>query len=73
MGKNIHVVPKDGGWDVSREGGQRASSHHATQAEAIEAATAAAKRDKVELLVHGKDGQIRLRNSFGNDPTRSKG
>lgn len=73
MGKNVHMVPKDGGWDVSREGGQRASSHHATQAEAIGTATGAAKRDKVEPLVHGKDGQIRLRNSFGNDPTRSKG
>lgn len=33
-GKPVHVVPQDGRWAVKREGNQRASSLHDTQAEA---------------------------------------
>lgn len=72
-GRNIHVTPHGSGWNVSREGEPVASSHHDTQEEAIEVATDAARRDRVELLVHGRDGQIRMRNSFGHDPAASKG
>ncbi len=68
MPNNIHVVPHKDGWDVTEENARYAESHHATQEEAIAAATARAKRDRVELLVHGADGQIRLRNSFGDTP-----
>src|ERR1700736_6755323 len=35
-GRNQHVVPRDGGWAVKPEGGQRASSIHGTQREAID-------------------------------------
>ncbi len=72
-GRNFHVTPHGSGWNVSREGEPVASSHHETQEEAIEVATDAARRDRVELLVHGRDGQIRMRNSFGHDPAASKG
>lgn len=44
-----------------------------TQEEAIAAGTERAKRGKVELLIHGRDGQIRERNSFGHDPRNIKG
>ncbi|MGY8524221.1 DUF2188 domain-containing protein [Paracidovorax citrulli] len=71
--RNIHVVPHGNGWNVSREGDSVPSSHHPTQEEAIEAATDVARRDRVELLVHGRDGQIRMRNSFGNDPASVRG
>jgi hypothetical protein len=43
-----------------------------TQEEAIKAGRERAQRDKVELLIHGRDGQIRERNSFGNDPRNIK-
>ena len=46
---------------------------YATQAEAIQAGTERARADKVELLIHGRDGQIRERNSFGNDPRNIPG
>ncbi|MBP0619551.1 MULTISPECIES: DUF2188 domain-containing protein [Cupriavidus] len=68
MGTSIHVVPHRDGWDVIHEGARYAESHHATQEEAIAAATTQAQREHVELLVHGRDGQIRSRNSFGHDP-----
>ncbi len=73
MPRALHVVPRDGDWAVLREGAQRDSSHHATQAAAIEAARFTATRERTELFVHGRNGQIRQRNSFGNDPFPPKG
>lgn len=68
MHANIHVLPHANGWDVICEGSRYAESHHDTQEDAIEAGSALAYRRKVELLVHGRDGQIRARNTFGHDP-----
>ena len=65
---NVHVVPRDGGWAVQRAGGQRASSLHETQADAVDRGREQARRDGVELLIHGEDGRIRERDSHGNDP-----
>ncbi len=72
MTKDIHVLPAGDGWAVvAVGGGERAM--FATQEEAIAAGTEIARRDKVEILVHGRDGQIRARNSFGHDPRDIKG
>lgn len=71
-----HVVKNpDGGWDVKKPGGQRASSHHDTQADAIDRA-----RDIVgnagggEVRIHGRDGRIRDSDTVapGNDPNPPK-
>jgi len=69
---NIHVVPAGEGWAVEASGGGKRTMF-ATQDEAIQAGTERAKADKVELLIHGRDGQIRERNSFGHDPRDVKG
>ncbi|QWE98229.1 MULTISPECIES: DUF2188 domain-containing protein [unclassified Cupriavidus] len=72
-GKNIHVVPAgEQGWAVEAAGGGRRETFD-TQEAAIQAGTERAKADKVELLIHGRDGQIRERNSFGNDPRNIPG
>lgn len=68
-----HVVPSEDGWSVKRAGASRASSTHATQQEAIDAATRVARNQKTELYIHGRDGRIRERNSYGNDPRPSRG
>lgn len=68
-----HVVPSSEGWSVRRTGASRASSVHGTQQEAIDAATRLARRQMTELYIHGRDGRIRERNSFGNDPHPPKG
>ena len=68
---NQHVVPHDNGWAVKPEGGERASSIHENQEEAVERATELARSQASEVLVHGKDGTIRSRNSYGNDPRRT--
>ena len=66
--KTIHIVPRDGDWAVRRSGAERDSSHHGTQAAAIGAGRITAKRENTELFIHGRDGRIRDRDSFGNDP-----
>lgn len=68
-----HVVPSAEGWSVKRAGASKASSTHATQKDAIAAATRIARNQKTELYIHGRDGRIRERNSYGNDPHPPKG
>ena len=71
--KGQHVVPNEGKWSVKKAGAAKASSTHPTQSEAIKAATKVAKNQKTEVYIHGKDGRIRERNTFGNDPHPPKG
>lgn len=74
MAGNIHVVPVDSaGWAIEVEGQGRSEKRYDNQDEAIRDATEAAKQTKVELIIHGRDGQIRARNSYGHDPRNIKG
>ena len=66
--KNVHIVPADTGWAVKREGQRQPISQHRTQENADKAARPIAKRDGVELVIHSRDGRIRDKDSFGNDP-----
>jgi hypothetical protein len=70
---NVHVVPQDGQWAVKLEGSDQPISTHASQGEAEEAGRTKAREEMAELLIHGEDGQIRARDSYGGDPTSSKG
>jgi len=71
--KNQHVVKRPDGWAVRGAGNLRDTSHHKTQKEAFEAARDIAKNQKSEVLIHGENGQIRERNTYGNDPHPPKG
>ncbi len=66
--RDIHLVPHSGGWATKKEGAERAGSVHDTKAEALEQARGQAKRERVELVIHGRDGKIQDSDSFGNDP-----
>jgi hypothetical protein len=68
-----HVVPSGGKWSVLASGATRASGTYATQQEAIETARERARRGGTELYIHGRDGRIRERNSYGADPYPPKG
>jgi ATP-dependent DNA ligase len=70
---DVHVVPSEQGWRVEIAADGRAKSVHRTQEEAREAAREIARRNKRELFVHGRDGQIRERNTYGRDPRKSQG
>lgn len=67
MTKNVHVVPSDSGWDVKVEGRGNAK-HFQTQGEAIQAGRKLARSNRSEHIVHGRDGRIRQRDSYGRDP-----
>jgi hypothetical protein len=58
---------------VQPAGGGRASSVHDTQAEAIARGRELARNRQSELLIHGRDGRIRERDSHGRDPNPPKG
>lgn len=62
----FHVVPRDGKWTVLRDGATMQVAD--TQREAIIAARDLARQQRTELFIHGKDGRVRKRNSYGNDP-----
>lgn len=69
---NIHIVQRGDQWGALREGGERVSSLHDTQAEAIDTGREMARQGQGELLIHGRDGQIRARDSYGHDPCPPK-
>lgn len=74
MGKNQHVTRhKDGGWQVKGAGNERATVRTATQAEAIRIAQGIASNQQSEVVIHGMDGRIRAKNSYGNDPFPPRG
>jgi Uncharacterized protein conserved in bacteria (DUF2188) len=70
-GKSVHVVPSGDEWLVE-ENHAPISGHH-TQAEAEQAGREEAIRAGAELVVHGRDGQIERKNSYGNDPRNIRG
>jgi hypothetical protein len=70
--RNIHVVPHGDRWAAQKEGAARASFLGDTKAEVEAQARAQAKAEHIELFIHGKDGKIQDRDSFGNDPCPPK-
>ena len=67
--KNITVAPSgDGNWNVERAG--RTLSTHRTQGTAIQKARPIARKNETELVIKGRDGKIRRKDSYGNDPRR---
>jgi hypothetical protein len=68
-----HVVynPK-GRWDVKRGGGQRASVHKDTKAEAEKVGREISRNQGTEFIIHGVDGKIQRSDSHGNDPCPPK-
>ena len=73
MGKNQHVVSHGDGWAVKEEGAQGPFAVFKTQSEAWEKAKSIARKERAEALLHGRNGMIRTRNTYGHDPSRAKG
>ena len=71
--RNQHVVPHDSGWAVRGAGSRRTSSIHSTQGAAISAGRDIARNQRSELFIHGRNGRIRERDSYGNDPFPPRG
>jgi pyruvate/2-oxoglutarate dehydrogenase complex dihydrolipoamide acyltransferase (E2) component len=69
----VHVEPREKGWAVVREGNQRATSVHPTQAEAAKEGREIARRDETEFFLHAQDGRIREHSSYGEAQAIEKG
>ncbi|MGL6178526.1 MAG: DUF2188 domain-containing protein [Tannerellaceae bacterium] len=73
MGKNQHVVKTPQGWGVRGENNSKITQNYGTQREAIDRARSIAINQESEVLIHGQNGRIREKNSYGNDPHPPKG
>jgi redox-sensitive bicupin YhaK (pirin superfamily) len=63
---DVHVLPDFvDGWDVYSGG--RIVSHHRTQKEAMAAGRRIARHERVDLVTWNADGQIRSKDSYGNE------
>jgi uncharacterized protein YdaT len=71
-GKPQWVVKHPDGWAVKGEGNSKATKVTKTQKEAIETAIDIAKNQGSEVVVQNKHGQIRSKDSYGNDPNPPK-
>lgn len=71
--KNQHVVPHANGWAVKGAGNGRATVVVDTQKEAIQIGKEIAQNQHSELIIHGTGGQIREKNSYGNDNNPPQG
>jgi hypothetical protein len=69
-----HVVPAtNGGWNVKRGGGQRASGHYEIKSVAIDVAREISRHQHSELVIHNRNGRISQSDSHGNYPHPPKG
>lgn len=73
MANQVFVSPNGEDWKVKVVGNQKASAVCDTKAEAVGRAKEIAQNQHLELLVQNLDGTIGWRNSYGNDPRKSKG
>ena len=74
MAKSQHVTPHSkGGWQVKGAGNSKATVRTTTQKEAITIARTIAQNQKTELVIHNQKGQIRAKDSYGNDNLPPRG
>lgn len=73
MKKNQHVVPNGKDWSVKGAGNEKNTRIVSTQKEAIDIAREIARNQQSELIIHKRDGKIREKDSYGNDPRHIKG
>jgi hypothetical protein len=72
-GPNVWVVRHLGAFSVKEAGHRKLLLPPVSQRAAIALARKLAEANRSELIVQGKDGRIRLRDSHGNDPFPPRG
>jgi hypothetical protein len=67
--RSQHVAPSNNGrWAVRRYGASRAGRVFETRRDAVTYARDLARRERSEVYIHGRDGAVRRRDSYGPDP-----
>lgn len=71
---HVSVEPRDNGsWAVQTDGTQRADSLHDRKSNAVARGRELAQNKQTELIIKNEDGKIASKDSYGNDPRRSRG
>ena len=71
--RSYHVISKiGGGWSVRKEGAERASGTYSSKNDAIGRAREIARKDGTDLVIHGRDGRINERATYGRDPSPTR-
>ncbi len=75
MPKDIHTVfnSERHMWENKKEGSNKPLSSHQTKDNALDKGKQIAKKEEVEHFIHGKDGKIQERNSYGQDTFPPRG
>ena len=71
--KTLHVSPLKDGWVVRKVESSGSSKIFVNKEDAIKFGTKVAKNKKTELIIHGRDGRIRERNSYVRDSYPPRG
>jgi len=66
--RSVHVIPSTKGWVVKNGGANKASKHFNDKTSAVTWARDKSKAKGSELVIHGRDGMIREKSSYGKDP-----
>lgn len=70
--KDVQTVPLGDGW-VNKVDGAQVGETFRTEETAAAAGRQLAMQNRSEHLIHGKDGKIREKTSYGNDPRDIRG
>lgn len=68
MGKDQWVSPRNGQWAVHGAGNSKDTKLFDTQKDAQTYAIGIARNQRSEVIVQRPNGQIRSKDSYGNDP-----
>lgn len=72
-GKNVWITTHGEQWAVKVEGAERARKVFDCKEDALAFGKQLAQKNKGELISQKKNGQINLKNSYGNDSPKDKG
>ena len=70
--KSKHVVARSGQWSVKSTDSARAIKVFGSQAKAVSYGRELAKTQKTDLFIHGRDGRVLSKDSYGKDPVPPK-
>ena len=73
MARNQHIVPRGNQWAIRGAGNKKDTRRFDTQSEAIARGRQIARNQGSELVIHGVDGRIREKNTYGRDPYPPEG
>lgn len=71
-GKNQHVVPVGRDWGVRGAGNDRLTSVVENKSDALNIARDIAINQQSEVVIHGRNGQIQDKDSYGRDTNPPK-